>query len=263
MWKNKTACYILFVFVCTWPVQGFGQTPLRMATSAQVAEAFDESVIEAFTKKTGIPVDLFICSSDMALMRVANGICDLATTAKGVPRKYLESGIEEIPFCRDALCVVVERDFPVNELSTARVLDIFSKRITNWKRVDGPDMDIRVIVPGTDTGAYYNFQNKLMRLREIQYDFATYRSTAIVKGVTEIPGAVSFIGQAAVYGNSKVKTLAIDGHPAWDPDYPCYQIFSFITLGPPKGSAKTFIGLAASKTGLSMIRERGMEPLFK
>jgi phosphate transport system substrate-binding protein len=56
---------------------------LRYSCSAQIYEAFGQERLDAFTKETGIKVDLFVSSSGSALYRLMNGFSDIARSGRG------------------------------------------------------------------------------------------------------------------------------------------------------------------------------------
>ncbi len=238
------------------------QDSLKYSCSAQIYEAFGQDRLDAFTKETGVEVELFVSSSGSALYRMMNGFSDMAGTTRGLYYRYKESGYVEIPFAKDPLAVIVNKKNEVSGLSAAQLRDIFSKEITNWKAVGGPDQEIIVVTPGDATGAYKNFERLAMGRKEIRYDFTSYKSTMAVKAVEKFPYAVSFITQGTVVDNPEVKTLAIDGKNPKNADYPYYQTFYYITKGEPAGAAKKFIEFTRSDTGVSIMKRKGIVPIL-
>ena len=75
----------------------------------------------------------------------------------------------------------------IDNLSEAQLRDIFSGRIDNWKELGGPDQPIIVVVPGKDTGTYYNFVRLVMRVDEVKYDFMTYQASTVIEAIKYIP----------------------------------------------------------------------------
>jgi len=57
-----------------------------------------------------------------------------------------------------------------------------------------------------------------------------------------------------------VKTLKIDGVDPKDPDYPFYQLFSFVTKGKPSGPVKQFVDDVLSGEGKKIMVDEGMTP---
>jgi phosphate transport system substrate-binding protein len=265
--KSRHFCLIglcsslLIVFVLMASGSSLAKEVLRYSCSAQVYEAFEKERLDAFTEKTGIEVELSVFSSYKAFFRLMNGYSDIASMARGLHRRYKESGFVETPFCKDPLAVITWAQCPAFDLTDARLRDIFGGTVTNWKELGGPDQPILVILPSEETAAYRNFSTKVMFSREMVHDIETERSTMVIDATGRFPWSISFIAQgAARYHNGEVKVAKVNGFLPVDPGYPYYQVFSFVTKGVPAGAAKKFIDFTISEEGKRIITSRGMIP---
>jgi phosphate transport system substrate-binding protein len=235
---------------------------LRYSCSAQIYEAFENTRLEAFTKETGISIDLFVASSKACVYRVMQEMTDIASSTRAIYQRHKENGLIEIPFCKDPLAVITNKAASINNLSAGQLQQIFSGGITNWKEVGGPDLAITLVVPRNETGAHKNFRRQVMTHREIKYNYLTYKSTRVLEAIEELPlGAISFISRGAQIIHPKIKVLSIDNKKPGDKSYPYYQIFYLISKGEPEGSIKAFVDFIKSKKGASIILERGMLPI--
>lgn len=237
------------------------QQPLRYSCSAQVYEAFENQRLEAFTKETGIPVDLYITSSSSAVNRLMNDFSDIVSTTRRLYPRHREWGYVEIPFCRDSLAVIVNAGCSVKNISSKQLEEIFSGDITNWEELGGENLPIVVIIPDKHTGAFKNFQRLVMKRHEIKYDLMAYRSTMVMESVSCLKGAISFITQGATTARQEITKIKIDGLSPKDKNYPYVQLFSFVTKGAPKGSVKSFIDFVFSPKGQAVAQKLGIEPL--
>ena len=235
---------------------------LRYSCSAQVYDAFENARLDAFTKETGISIDLFVAGSNSCVYRVMQDMTDVASTTRAIYRRHKDHGLIETPFCKDPLAIITNKAAPVKNLSRGQLRQIFSGEITNWKEVGGPDLAITLVVPGEDTGAHKNFRRQVMHHKDIQYDFLTYKSTRVLEAIEELSaGAISFISRGAQITHPNIKVLSIDGEKPGDKNYPFYQIFYLVSKGEPTGSVKAFVDFVKSKKGKSIILERGMVPV--
>lgn len=238
------------------------QEPLRYSCSAQIFKAFETERILAFIEATGINVELYIDSSAAAVNRLLQGHSDIASTTLKLGDLHKKRGYVETTFCKDNLAVIVNAECPVTDISEEQLQRIFSREISNWKRLGGPDHAILLIVPGKNTAAYINFERQVMNQGEIVYDLMTYISTQVIDAVRRFPWSISFIAQGAVANLPDVKNLKINGLSTTDKDYPYYQEFSFVTQGSPVGTAKAFVAFAFSKKEIEIIKKKGMLPIF-
>ncbi len=234
---------------------------LRYSCSAQVFEAFETNRLTAFTRDTGIDIDLHVGASYSSILRLMNDLSDVASSSERLYLRHKEKGFVETFFCRDPLAVITNAGCSVNDISTNRLQDIFSGRIKNWKELGGPDQAILVVVPGKETAAHRNFDKLVMKHDETTYDCLTYQSTTVLDIVSHHPWAIAFISNGAAMNHPSLKRLSIDGFSPEDEAYPYSQVFSFVTKGNPSGAVKQFIDFALSPKGRKMIRDRGMIPI--
>lgn len=234
---------------------------IKYSCSAQVFEAFETERLEAFTKATGIEVDLYVASSSSSVNRLMHGFSDIASNTRELYYRHKESGYVQIPFCKDPLAVITHSTNPVADLSTEQLRGVFGGAIANWKQLGGPDEPIIVVVPGKNTGAFKNFLQEAMKSDEIKYDLMTYKSTMVIETVQRFPWSISFIAQGAVSFSKDIKKIKVDGILPSHSDYPFYQVYSFVTKGEPSGGVKGFIDFAFSEEGKAIAKKRGMCPM--
>ena len=238
------------------------QDLLKYSCSNQIFNAFEMDKLGAFTKTTGIKVDVHTASSFSSLYRLMNGYSDIASTARGLYRRHQDYGFTQIPFTRDPLAVIAHKGCGVENVTSKQLQDIFSGDITNWKELGGPNLPITIIVPGKDTAANKNFRRQVMKHKEIKHDFMAYDSTMVIEAVKHFPcGTISFISQGAALHHKEIITIKIDGLYPADKNYPYYQIFYYIIRGEPTGQVKKFIDFTFSEKGAEIMKRNGMVPI--
>jgi phosphate transport system substrate-binding protein len=258
--------YLVTLFAVTLMLQGAnnvkGEELLRYSCSAQVFQAVENDRLPAFTKKTGITVQVISDTSSVALIRLRNGLSDLASTAERLSRLHKEIGFVETPFCKDPLAVVVNGQCAIENLTDKQLREIFNGSVKNWKELGGSDKEIVCIVPSTKTAALRNFSQQVMLGLEINYDIMTSQSTTAIEVTRRVPWSISFIARgAATWRPEGIRIIKVNGLSPEEDSYPYYQVFSFVTAGIPAGAAMTFIDFALSDEGKKIIIERGMVPL--
>jgi phosphate transport system substrate-binding protein len=263
---RRSVAWFALVLAALWvewavPFHSTAQEKLRYSCSAQVYEAFEKERLEAFTKATGIEVDLYVTSSPVALNRLLSGEGDIASIARGGRSSFKEGDVLETLFLKDSLAVVVNARNRLSNLSEDQLRDIFGKKITNWKQFNGPDEMILLVIPGKATAAYENFKTLALKRKDIHYDIMTSQSTLALEVVKRLPAAISFVTQGAVAKTGGVKSVKINGLSPNDPGYPYFQEFSFITQGKPTVAVKAFIDFALSEKCRELIKKRGMAPM--
>ncbi|MCJ7685283.1 MAG: substrate-binding domain-containing protein [Desulfobacteraceae bacterium] len=232
---------------------------IRYSCSAQIYDSLEKKRIAAFTKRTGIAVEVNICSSASAVNSVRNDYSDIAATARRLYPRHKEYGYWETVFSKNPMAIIVNKKNPVSSLSEEVLKDIFSGNMANWNEVGGPDEPILLVVPGKNTAAFKNFSRRPMGRALISYDIMTFKSTVVFQVVERFPNAISFIAEGVAH-HEGVKTLKIDGLATEDSGYPYYQIFSFVTKGRPSGDVKQFVDDVLSGEGKKIMIEEGVTP---
>ena len=238
------------------------QEAVKYCCSNQVYAAFSKEHIEAFTKVTGVKVDIKTASSGCCVYNLGRGYCDIASTARKMYRRHEDYGYREFAFCKDLIAVIARKECGVDSLTEAQLQDIFGGVITNWQEVGGADLPVMIIVPSKDTAAHKNFRRQVMKHQDIEHDFMAYDSTMVIEAVKNFPcGAVSFISQGAAVHHKELNILKINGLSPTAEGYPYYQIFYLITKREPEGNLKKFIDFVYSGEGAKIINKNGMIPL--
>ena len=220
--------------------------------------------IEAFTKTTGIKVDVKTASSDACFNILGRGLCDIASTARKLHHRHEVYGYKEFPVCKDPMAVIARKECGVDSITEEQLQDIFAGVITNWREVGGANLPVMIVAPSDDTAAHKNFRRQVMKHKDIAHDFMAYDSTMVIEAVKHFPcGTVSFISQGAAMHHKDLKTLKIDGLSPNDEDYPYYQIFYLIIKKEPEGNLKKFIDFAYSEEGAKIIKNYGMVPISR
>lgn len=233
---------------------------LRLSCSAQINQTLGQKSLDAFTAHSGIPVELYVSTSGAAVYRLMNEFSDLAASVHPLYYRHRESGYVQVAFGNDPIAVIANESCGIADLSQDQLRAVFSKTVTNWKEVGGPDKPITVIVPGKGTAAYKNFDAMVMKRSEILYDFMSYQSTRVIEAVQKLAYAVSFIAQGAAAGQPGLKMLSINGLVPGSADYPYVQTFYFVTKGEPAGAAGKFIDFMQSEKGLALMKAKGVLP---
>jgi len=212
---------------------------------------------------------------------VGDGSIQIGMSSKPVSdddrSKYPRTRFVSTRIGEDAVALVVHRDVydgGVKALTRQQIAGIYEGRIRNWKEVGGPDHRIVFFNKEPGRGTWEVFAHYLYgdpnKAPEVSHPEVGANEEARNK-VMSTPGAVTQLSSAWAEGNPRIKAVAIrldDGTVVAPTQaniasgrYPMSRALFFVTDGPPKGAAKTFIDFVLSPRGQVLVKKHGYLPL--
>lgn len=239
-------------------------------TVGPVADAFAEYFKKVYpdlditVKKTG--------SGDGAAALV-DGRCDIATMSRfmkpGEFEKAIAKGIFPVAHvvAMDGVCVIVHPSNPVSALSIDQIRDLYSRKITNWNQVGGPNMPVVPISRDTSSGTYETFHELVMNKQQmasaVEYVNSNPQAHARVKTT---PGAIGYVGLGFL--DAAVKAVKVNGvmpsrQTIANGVYPVARPLYLFTNGYPKLGSIThkFCTFYLTEMGQELIEAKLFVPL--
>ena len=144
---KKVRCFLVTCLL----VAGFGlnaNADMRVVGSASNLELMRNLVI-AFGTKTSISVDLRDPGSLEGLHQLLKHKADLAYISFQLTEAHIDSGLIGVPYCRDAVAVVVNPSNRKSDLARAEIKAIFTGNQKIWEDGTGVVVLIRDGFSGT------------------------------------------------------------------------------------------------------------------
>lgn len=247
-------------------------------TVGPIAKAFAEYYM-SMNKEVNVVVSE--SGSGNGAKGIINGTCDIGNMSRFMKENEFKAAAEAgvMPVAHvvamDGLPILVHPSNPVKELTVEQVRDIYMGKITNWKKLGGPDKEIVVVSRDTNSGTYETFHNLVMthkvdgeKVKEKIMGGAEYVGSngAVRQRVQSTPAAIGYAGLGFV--DQTVKALTINGV---NPDartvasgkYAIARPLFMFTNGYPKlGShVHAFVTIHLSEKGQEMIEDIGFVPV--
>jgi phosphate transport system substrate-binding protein len=232
-------------------------------------KAFMKELATAFEKKSHVKVVLNGGGATKGIRQTAALKVDLGgscrMTLPEIERSELHVSLH--PVAWDALAIIVNKDNPVNSLSTQQVKDIYLGKITNWNQVGGPDKPIKLYArQGKYSGVGYAIRQYLFQnsAQEFVTENMVKSSGPLEKAVEKEVNAIGITGISSARKRN-VKVIGFDGKT---PDYEniksgkygLYRPLYLVTSPKPSKEVQDFITFAQSKEGRKIIRDNGTVP---
>ncbi len=257
---------VVFFFGCGESKSGI--TVTGSTTVLPLAQACAEKFMQ-FNK--GIGVSVKGGGSGVGIAALIDGRCDIAESSRSIKDKERnlakEKGVDihEIVIARDGIAVVVNKKNPIKLITLAKVKDIYTGKIGNWKEIGGLDQKIVIISRDTASGTFESFKDLVLKKEKVVGGALMLASNkAIASTVQNTPGAIGYVGIGFL--SDDISALSVDGvlpsnKTVNDNTYKISRALYMYTNGKPVGNAKKFIDYILSPAGQKIVGEVGYVPL--
>ncbi len=268
-----TTSFILFISL-SFSLTGFAETDkntISWAGCGITKKAFMKEISKAYEAKTGVKIILNGGGATRGIRDAANLKMDLGGSCRmslpEVDRIELHASLH--PVAWDALAIIVNKNNPINSLSTKQVKAIYTGKITNWKQVGGKDAHINLYIRrGTISGVGYAIRQYVFKDRNKKFKtnskFIVKSSGPLEKAVVKDLHAMGITGISSARKRN-VKIIGFDGKiPSYENvatgKYDLYRPLYLVTSPSPSKKVKDFIKFVVSKEGRQIIRNNNTVP---
>jgi phosphate transport system substrate-binding protein len=201
---------------------------------------------------------------------LADGKIDVALASHGLRVDELtKQGMVVHEIARIAVVFGVNETVSVSSLTAQQVCDIYAGRVTNWKALGGPDLEIAVRTrpeSEVDTEVVRDGIACLKDLKMAGSVKAMPKSGDMAKELAAVPGAIGMTSMTVVaQSKGKVKAASLGGiAPSADSvkrkSYTLIRESFFVTRGSPSTAVARFIEFTRSASGDDVIAANGAVP---
>lgn len=196
-----------------------------------------------------------ICSASRSLQ--SDEIKELADKTGYIGLSYL--------IAKDAICIYLNPENIINNLTISQLKDIYTGKIKNWKELGGEDLPIILISRSPNSGTYLYFKEHVLLAEPFSNDVIIKHTTqSVQEEVMKYKGA---IGYGSIANHQNISLCKIDGiEPSLEniiiDKYPITRYLYFYVLDTPTGAIKKFIDWTISNEGQNFIKNAGYIPLW-
>ncbi|MDJ0594482.1 MAG: PstS family phosphate ABC transporter substrate-binding protein [Pleurocapsa sp. MO_226.B13] len=185
--------------------------PIRQEVNPQLAEKYPKFHIRYVPPINATP------GSGTGIRMLLEGELDFSQSSRPIkPEEHViahQQGftLRNYHVAIDAIAVAVKPSLPVSGLTMEQLKKIYTGKITNWKEVNGPDLEIIPLSRKAEDGGTPEFFHEHVLHDE---DFGSnvkyvYSTTDGLKQVVNIPGAIYYASAPEVVPQCTVKALSL------------------------------------------------------
>lgn len=183
-----------------------GRLTLNGSTSmTKLCNSLGESFMQ---KYPNITVEKSDTGSGASVKSVMDGTATFGDLSRKLKEEELNESLSSVTIALDGIAVIVNSKNNIDDISMQTLIDIFSKKISNWSELGGKDAPIRLIGREASSGTREGFESILESSAPPKYD-AEYPETGdVVSKVGNDENAIGYCSLFSVSGN--IKALKID-----------------------------------------------------
>jgi phosphate transport system substrate-binding protein len=221
---------------------------------------------QIMTANPEIQISIAGGGSGVGIKQVGEGLVDIGNSGRKPSAAELEKySLSLHQWAIDGVGVVVNPKNPVRALTSDQLKAIYAGKLTNWKRVGGPDKAINIYTRDAASGTRSVFWKKALGKGEISAKALFAASNGAMKtAVSQDPAAIGYVSVGHI--DDSVAPVALDGvAPSLENvktgDYKVARGLYSNTKGEPQGLTRKFIDYLYSPDGQKLILEKGFIPV--
>lgn len=265
------ACLTALAFVFVTATAFAGQLVINGSTTVL---PIAQKTVEAFMKENpDIKISLSGGGSSNGIKALIDGSTNVANASRFIKDKEVKASVEKgvypVPFAcaYDSIIPVVHSDNNLTDITLAQLKDIYMGKITNFKEIGGPDLQIVVISRDTSSGTYETWEEIVLNKERVTPRASVMASNgAVVQAVSSNKNAIGYIGIG--YLNDSLKVLKVNGiegtaQTTLSGEFPISRPLFMFTNGWPTGDTLKYINFVLNpNTGQKFVAESGYVPLY-
>ena len=173
---------------------------------------------------SGVKVTVYKSGTGSGFKKFLAGETDIVTASRPIKetedREAKEKGIDyiEIPVAYDGICIVVNPDFPLTNITTDQLTKMFlqSSRVQSWRDVDpsAPARKINFYGPSDNHGTFEYFQEAILgKNGNFRKDYQPNQEyNTIIQALGQDQEGIGYVGYNYYAENqNKLKALTVNG----------------------------------------------------
>lgn len=263
--------FVIMLFICSSYASDAFAIHLTGSGCAISYTGYLSELVKEYERKTGVKIYLRSGGTTVGLEDLQKGAVDFAAACR--PRQDFDpKDVEFIQVAWDALVFIVHKSNTIDNITPQDVREIYSAKMTNWRKLKGSDASIKLFVSKHRmglAGVYHSTKEIITNGMDVVETPNTLlvASAGIVEQMVERTSEGFGISGFSSARKRDVKMLKVNGVYPTKKDiinnkYPFKRPLFLVALKNPKPEVKRFIDFTLSKEGQRLISSLGTVSLL-
>jgi phosphate transport system substrate-binding protein len=261
----------LSLAACSGSPQASAPKKLVLTGSSTVAPLVGELGKRYESQHPGTRIDVQSGGSSRGISDARQGTAEIGMVSRGL--KPDEADLQSVTIAQDGISMIVNKNNPIAALKDEEIINIYTKKTTQWKDVGGGNQPITVVskAEGRSTLELFAKYFKL-ETKDIKADSVIGENAQAIKLVAGNPDAIAYVSIGAaeyeIAQGSPIKLLPIKGVEATTANilngkFPISRPLNLVTKTAPTGLAKEFIEFSQAKANEDIVKAQYFVPLAR
>ncbi len=266
---KKSIVILLFILISVFL---YSQDILEYTGCGVVRKVIDMSIKKEFLKThPGLQITIEGTGDLVGIRETSADLADIGGTCRHKLDIPEEKYAKMIPFAWDAIVVIVNKNNPINNISSEQLKKVLTGEITNWKELNGKNIKINLYIRNSKNSGVGRITRELLfNDPNVQYSSTAkkFSSTTPLEAALENDNyAIAVSGVYSSRRRKNLKILSLDNIKPTNENirkgkYPLFRPL-YLVYNPDLASkiAIDFINFVLSEKGQSLLRNDGIIPL--
>jgi phosphate transport system substrate-binding protein len=218
----------------------------------------------------GVRIEVQSGGSSRGISDATSGVAELGMVSRAL-KDGEETKLTAHTIAMDGVCVVIHRDNPVKQLDKQQLIDVYTKKITNWKDVGGKDAAIVVANKAEGRSTLEIFLHYLgLDNADVKADVVVGENLHVIHSVVSNPNTVGYVSIGTASAEEKAGTpikLVVTGNivptmeSVKDGSFPITRPLNVVTDAETSPAARAFLDYLMSTEINGIIEKHFFVPI--